>query len=111
MWREGGMEQKGWAVTLFWKWLVGSLEEFRKAAPRFTQVGKLQHLLPDIQKWLHEADRDVIAKAITDLNLIFTGTDRESTSPAAVQVAEKLLPFFDDVRPGGPWETLQAVDV
>ncbi|CAM4683002.1 unnamed protein product [Lepidochelys olivacea] len=53
----------------------------------------------------------IIAKAITVLNLILTGLDRQRTSPAAMQVAEKLLPFFDDVRPDGPRETLQATDV
>ncbi|CAM2107560.1 unnamed protein product [Caretta caretta] len=53
----------------------------------------------------------IIAKAITVLNLILTGLDRQRTSPAAMQVAEKLLLFFDDVRPDGPRETLQARDV
>ncbi|EMP28468.1 hypothetical protein UY3_14421 [Chelonia mydas] len=53
----------------------------------------------------------IIAKAITILNLILTGLDRQSTSPAAMQVAEELLPFFDDVRPDGLRETDQATDV
>ncbi|XP_074978773.1 maestro heat-like repeat-containing protein family member 7 [Caretta caretta] len=59
-------------------------------------VGKLQHLLPDFVEQLHEADRDVISNAITVLKDILTGMDRQSASPVAVQVAEKLLPFFHD---------------
>ncbi|CAM2110290.1 unnamed protein product [Caretta caretta] len=59
-------------------------------------VGKLQHLLPDFVEQLHEADRDVISNAITVLRDILAGMDRQSASPVAVQVAEKLLPFFHD---------------
>lgn len=55
---------------------------------------------------LHEADRGIISNAITVLRDILAGMDRQSASPVAVQVAEKLLPFFHDVRPGGPRETL-----
>ncbi|TFK00726.1 urotensin-2 receptor-like [Platysternon megacephalum] len=62
----------------------------------FIKVGKLQRLLPDVLERLHEADRELIAKAITVLNLILTGMDRQSASPMAVQVAEKLLPFCYD---------------
>ncbi|CAM4687863.1 unnamed protein product [Lepidochelys olivacea] len=59
-------------------------------------VGKLQHQLPVVVEQLHGADRDVISNAITVLRDILAGMDRQSTSPVAVQVAEKLLPFFHD---------------
>ncbi|XP_074978781.1 maestro heat-like repeat-containing protein family member 2A [Caretta caretta] len=59
-------------------------------------VGKLQHQLPVIVEQLHEADRDVISNAITVLRDILAGMDRQSASPVAVRVAEKLLPFFHD---------------
>ncbi|CAM5173434.1 unnamed protein product [Eretmochelys imbricata] len=60
------------------------------------RVGKLQHQLPVVVEQLHEADRDVISNAITVLRDILAGMDRQSASPMAVQVAEKLLPFFHD---------------
>ncbi|XP_067387535.1 maestro heat-like repeat-containing protein family member 7 [Emydura macquarii macquarii] len=60
------------------------------------KVVKLQRLLGDIQERLYETDRDVIAKAIAVLKLILTSLDRQSASPAAVQVAQRLLLFFDD---------------
>ncbi|CAM4671203.1 unnamed protein product [Lepidochelys olivacea] len=60
------------------------------------RVGKLQHLLPDFVEQLHEADRDVISNAVTVLRDILAGMDRQSASPVAVRVAEKLLPFFHD---------------
>ncbi|XP_065450141.1 maestro heat-like repeat-containing protein family member 7 [Chrysemys picta bellii] len=61
------------------------------------KVGKLQHLLPEVLEQLQEIDRDIIAEAITVLKNILAGMDRQSASRAAVQVAEKLLPFIDDV--------------
>ncbi|CAM5172903.1 unnamed protein product [Eretmochelys imbricata] len=60
------------------------------------RVGKLQHQLPVVVEQLHEADRDVISNAITVLRDILAGMDRQSASPMAVRVAEKLLPFFHD---------------
>ncbi|CAM5122821.1 unnamed protein product [Natator depressus] len=59
-------------------------------------IGKLQRQLPVIVERLHEADRDIISNAITVLRDILVGMDRQSASPVAVQVAEKLLPFFHD---------------
>ncbi|CAM4616839.1 unnamed protein product [Lepidochelys kempii] len=59
-------------------------------------VGKLQHQLPVVVEQLHEADTDVISNAITVLRDILAGMDRQSASPVAVRVAEKLLPFFHD---------------
>ncbi|XP_043390804.1 maestro heat-like repeat-containing protein family member 7 [Chelonia mydas] len=59
-------------------------------------IGKLQRQLPVVVERLHEADRDVISNAITVLRDILAGMDRQSASPVAVQVAEKLLPFFHD---------------
>ncbi|XP_074920752.1 maestro heat-like repeat-containing protein family member 7 [Chelonoidis abingdonii] len=66
------------------------------------KVGKLQRLLPDVLERLHEVDRDLIAKAIAVLKHLFAGMDRQSAGRAAVQVAEQLLPLFDD--------TLKAMD-
>ncbi|CAM5130584.1 unnamed protein product, partial [Natator depressus] len=59
-------------------------------------IGKLQRQLPVVMERLHEADRDIISNAITVLRDILAGMDRQSASPVAVQVAEKLLPFFHD---------------
>ncbi|CAM5134108.1 unnamed protein product [Natator depressus] len=59
-------------------------------------VGKFQRQQPVIVERLHEADRGVISNAITVLRDILAGMDRQSASPVAVQVAEKLLPFFHD---------------
>ncbi|CAM5122539.1 unnamed protein product [Natator depressus] len=59
-------------------------------------IGKLQRQLPVVVERLHEADRDIISNAIAVLRDILAGMDRQSASPVAVQVAEKLLPFFHD---------------
>ncbi|CAM5143659.1 unnamed protein product [Natator depressus] len=59
-------------------------------------VGKIQRQQPVVVERLHEADRGVISNAITVLRDILAGMDRQSASPVAVQVAEKLLPFFHD---------------
>ncbi|CAM5134128.1 unnamed protein product [Natator depressus] len=59
-------------------------------------VGKIHGQQPVIVERLHEADRGVISNAITVLRDILAGMDRQSASPVAVQVAEKLLPFFHD---------------
>ncbi|XP_044871822.1 maestro heat-like repeat-containing protein family member 7 [Mauremys mutica] len=61
------------------------------------KVGKLQRLLPDVLERLQEVDRDLIRKAIAVLKHLLAGMDRQSASCAAVQVAEQLLPLFDDV--------------
>ncbi|XP_065435546.1 maestro heat-like repeat-containing protein family member 6 [Chrysemys picta bellii] len=66
------------------------------SVPEF-HVGKLQRLLPEVLEQLQEVDRDIIAEAITVLKNILADMDRQSASRAAVQVAEKLLPFIDDV--------------
>ncbi|XP_039375084.1 maestro heat-like repeat-containing protein family member 7 isoform X4 [Mauremys reevesii] len=61
------------------------------------KVGKLQRLLPDVLERLQEVDRALIRKAIAVLKHLLAGMDRQSASCAAVQVAEQLLPLFDDV--------------
>ncbi|XP_044870762.1 maestro heat-like repeat-containing protein family member 7 isoform X2 [Mauremys mutica] len=61
------------------------------------KVGKLQRLLPDVLERLQEVDRDLIRKAIAVLKHLLASMDRQSASRAAVQVAEQLLPLFDDV--------------
>ncbi|CAM5134204.1 unnamed protein product, partial [Natator depressus] len=59
-------------------------------------VGKIQRQQPVVVERLHKADRGVISNAITVLRDILAGMNRQSASPVAVQVAEKLLPFFHD---------------
>ncbi|CAM5130576.1 unnamed protein product [Natator depressus] len=59
-------------------------------------IWKLQRQLPVVVERLHEADRDIISNAITVLRDILAGMDRQSASPVAVQLAEKLLPFLHD---------------
>ncbi|CAM5134216.1 unnamed protein product [Natator depressus] len=59
-------------------------------------VGKIHGQQPVVVERLHEADRGVISNAITVLRDILAGMDRQTASPVAVQVAEKLLPFFHD---------------
>ncbi|CAM5143656.1 unnamed protein product [Natator depressus] len=59
-------------------------------------VGKIQRQQPVVVERLHKAYRGVISNAITVLRDILAGMDRQSASPVAVQVAEKLLPFFHD---------------
>ncbi|CAM5134208.1 unnamed protein product [Natator depressus] len=59
-------------------------------------VGKIHGQQPVIVERLHEADRGIISNAITVLRDILAGMDRQSASTVAVQVAEKLLPFFHD---------------
>ncbi|CAM5143689.1 unnamed protein product [Natator depressus] len=59
-------------------------------------VGKIQRQQPVVVERLHKADRGVISNAITVLRDILAGMDRQSASTVAVQVAEKLLPFFHD---------------
>ncbi|CAM5134244.1 unnamed protein product, partial [Natator depressus] len=60
------------------------------------RVGKIQRQQPVVVERLHKADRGVISNAITVLRDILAGMNRQSASPVAVQVAEKLLPFFHD---------------
>ncbi|CAM5134136.1 unnamed protein product [Natator depressus] len=60
------------------------------------RVGKIHGQQPVVVERLHEADRGVISNAITVLRDILAGMDRQTASPVAVQVAEKLLPFFHD---------------
>ncbi|CAM5129944.1 unnamed protein product [Natator depressus] len=68
----------------------------QEAGVALLTVGKIQRQQPVIVERLHEADRGVISNAITVLRDILAGMDRQSASPVAVQVAEKLLPFFHD---------------
>ncbi|XP_064380483.1 maestro heat-like repeat-containing protein family member 7 isoform X3 [Dromaius novaehollandiae] len=62
-------------------------------------AGKLQGLLPDVMERLHDADRDINVKALCILRNVLHHMERERAGPVALQLAEKLLPLFDDVRP------------
>ncbi|XP_044871572.1 maestro heat-like repeat-containing protein family member 7 [Mauremys mutica] len=77
------------------RWLA--LKGLLNLALRPEKVRKLQRLLPDVLERLQEVDRDIISKAIAVLKHLLAGMDRQSASRAAVQVAEQLLPLFDDV--------------
>ncbi|XP_025055622.1 maestro heat-like repeat-containing protein family member 7 [Alligator sinensis] len=61
------------------------------------KVVTLHYLLPELLEQLKEADRDVIAKALMVIRHILTTLGRRRASRAALLVAEKILPFFDDV--------------
>ena len=59
-------------------------------------------LLPDIMETLQDANTDVKMKALLFLGNMMAHMKREEASLIALQLAEKLLPLFDDVRL--PWE-------
>ncbi|KAK2529668.1 hypothetical protein Q9233_006835 [Columba guinea] len=62
----------------------------------FLQARKILVLLPDIMETMQDTNSDVKRKAL----LLFRNTmghlDREEASPIALQLAEKLLPLFDE---------------
>ncbi|KAK2529649.1 hypothetical protein Q9233_006816 [Columba guinea] len=62
----------------------------------FLQARKITVLLPDIMETMQDTNSDVKRKAL----LLFRNTmghlDREEASPIALQLAEKLLPLFDE---------------
>ena len=74
----------------------------KKETVCFIQARKIPVLLPDIVETLQDANSDVKMKALVFLRNMMGHTKREEASLIALQLAEKLLPLFDDVRL--PWE-------
>ena len=74
----------------------------KKETVCFIQARKIPVLLPDIMETLQDANSDVKMKALVFLRNMMGHTKREEASLIALQLAEKLLPLFDDVRL--PWE-------
>ncbi|KAM6225537.1 maestro heat-like repeat-containing protein family member 7 [Spheniscus humboldti] len=58
---------------------------------------KIPVLLPDIMETLQDANTDVKMKALVLLRNMMGHMKREEASVIALQLAEKLLPLFDDV--------------
>ena len=78
----------------------------KKETVCFIQARKIPVLLPDIVETLQDANSDVKMKALVFLRNMMGHTKREEASLIALQLAEKLLPLFDDVRL--PWEPQSA---
>ena len=74
----------------------------KKETVCFIQARKIPVLLPDIMETLQDANSDVKMKALVFLRNMMGHMKREEASLIALQLAEKLLPLFDDVRL--PWE-------
>ncbi|KAK4805353.1 hypothetical protein QYF61_003438 [Mycteria americana] len=62
----------------------------------FIQARKMAVLLPDIMETLQDANTDVKMKALVFLRNMMAHMKREEASLIALQLAEKLLPLFDD---------------
>ena len=77
----------GWSSLLHNKETVCSL-----------QARKMQVLLPDIMETLRHANTDVKMKSLEFFRNMMGHMKRKEASLIALQLAEKLLPLFDDVR-------------
>lgn len=55
-------------------------------------------LLPDIMETQQNANTDNKIKALLVFRNVLGHMKRKEASPTALQLAEKLLPLFDDVR-------------
>lgn len=69
-----------------------------KEVVSFSQARKMQSLLPDIMQRLQDAHRDISVKTLVVLRNILSYMDGQKAKRIAVQLAEELLPRFDDVR-------------
>ncbi|XP_071886067.1 maestro heat-like repeat family member 5 [Anas platyrhynchos] len=56
---------------------------------------EIQVLLPDILEALQDTNTDVVLKALLVLKNVMAHVERRKASGPALQLAEKLLPFFD----------------
>ncbi|XP_071886074.1 uncharacterized protein [Anas platyrhynchos] len=56
---------------------------------------EIQVLLPDILEALQDTNTDVVLKALLVLKNVMAHVERRKASGLALQLAEKLLPFFD----------------
>ncbi|OPJ75763.1 hypothetical protein AV530_011929 [Patagioenas fasciata monilis] len=59
---------------------------------------KMRVLLPDLRRVLSFGYKGVTMKALVVFRHLMAQLEREEASPIAVQLAEFVLPFFDDVR-------------
>ncbi|KAK2532138.1 hypothetical protein Q9966_008402 [Columba livia] len=79
-----------------WMMLSVVLESLITLSKAHMMARKILVLLPDIMETMQDTNSDVRRKAL----LLFRNTmghlDREEASPIALQLAEKLLPLFDD---------------
>ena len=63
----------------------------------FLQAREIQVLLPDILEALQDTNTHVVLKALLVLKNVMAHVERRKASGPALQLAEKLLPFFDHV--------------
>ncbi|XP_064357850.1 maestro heat-like repeat-containing protein family member 7 isoform X2 [Dromaius novaehollandiae] len=59
-------------------------------------VRKMQGLLPDLMEVLQGANTDISMKALVVSGNVIRHMDRAAVGPIALQLAEKLMPLFDD---------------
>ncbi|XP_071886041.1 uncharacterized protein [Anas platyrhynchos] len=69
---------------------------------------EIQVLLPDILEALQDTNTDVVLKALLVLKNVMAHVERREASGPALQLAEKLLPFFDHssslhIKTQNPW--------
>ncbi|XP_071886066.1 uncharacterized protein [Anas platyrhynchos] len=62
---------------------------------RGKKAREIQVLLPDILEALQDTNTDVVLKALLVLKNVMAHVERRKASGPALQLAEKLLPFFD----------------
>ncbi|XP_062457159.1 adenylate cyclase type 10-like [Rhea pennata] len=98
------------ALPLLWRCIQAEGLELRRLAFRgllslLKMARKMQSLLPDMVEWLQDARRDVRAGSLLLLRNILSYLDQKGSNPIALQLAERLLPRFDDTHhelAGGP---------
>ena len=81
---------------------------FRKKGVLFCiQARKMQVLLSDLMEVLQKGDEHIKTKALVVIQNIMGRLKKREASSVAVQLAEKLLPLFDEVRLMGQPESPQ----
>ena len=68
----------------------------------------MHFLVPLLLEQLQDVDRDIVTKALVVLSHVVHVMAGERVSRIAVQLLEKLLPLFDDVRLWGELGALLA---
>ncbi|XP_062457205.1 adenylate cyclase type 10-like [Rhea pennata] len=92
------------ALPLLWRYMLTEGLELRRLAfrgllslrKRPEMARKMQSLLPDMVEWLQDARREVRAGSLLLLRNILIYLDQKGSNPIALQLAERLLPRFDD---------------
>ncbi|XP_062457160.1 adenylate cyclase type 10-like [Rhea pennata] len=90
-------------LPLLWCCIQAEGLELRRLAFRgllslLKMARKMQSLLLDMVEWLQDARRDVRAGSLLLLRNILSYLDQKGSNPIALQLAERLLPRFDDRR-------------